>query len=78
MFNPDTDQPETFEEFCEGAETYYRQNRDFLRRGQAYYNYLAIHYREVANDEINGTPADPFYVDDRVNTFLQAVRPYFN
>lgn len=78
MFDPNTDQPVTFEEFCQGADTYYRQNRDYQRRGQAYYNYLATHYPEVADEEICGSLADPFHSDHVVNTFLQAVRPYFH
>lgn len=43
-----------------------------IRRGQAMYNRLT----EIAPDvalEINGTELDPFYQDDRIDDFLDAI-----
>jgi hypothetical protein len=43
------------------------------RLGQAYFNFLAQDYPELAK-EIAGTDIDPFYVDDRINDFLKHIQ----
>lgn len=46
------------------------------RKGQAYFNALYEIYPEVA-DLIRGTDADPFYTDNRLAAFYDAIMPYF-
>ena len=42
------------------------------RFGQAAYNYCALTYPKVT-DEFNATHLDPFYRDERVDNFVDAV-----
>lgn len=43
------------------------------RLGQTYFNVLTYANNELA-DEVRGTNIDPFFVDDRLGTFLEFVR----
>lgn len=43
-----------------------------LRKGQNYFNALYETYPEIAN-RIRGTSVDPFYSDDRIESFLLIV-----
>lgn len=57
-----------FGEYLVGAEQYRRENKE-QRRGQAYMNYL----HQVRKDlyrSIAGTELNPFYDDNRMNSFM--------
>ena len=42
------------------------------RKGQAYFNYLYQLHPDVAN-EIRGTEYDPFYLNSRIDKFLNKI-----
>jgi len=57
--------------FIAEAELKAKQNPQW-RKGQAYYNTLAMYARDAA-DEIANTHVDPHQHDDRIGIFLDAV-----
>lgn len=66
----------SFKKYLAGAEAYYQEHKQHLRKGQAYMNYLG----EV---NIDMYPAvswdlDPFYQDKFIPAFLQWVEEGFS
>lgn len=66
-----------FQEYSDGAEQYYERNKNVLRRGQAYYNYLQSRSPRIANlieaYAMGGQNVDPFYEDSLIPNFLAIV-----
>ena len=63
----------TFEKWLLEASSYYIKNKDEQRRGQAYFNHLDEHRKDITFN-IVGTRLDPFYDDRRLENFLEYVK----
>jgi len=63
----------TFEKWLLEASSYYIKNKDEQRRGQAYFNHLDKHRKDITFN-IVGTRLDPFYDNSRLNDFLEYVK----
>lgn len=50
----------TFDDFVKGTTAYYAENRDEMRFGQAFFNYLYQVRPDIA-DFLRGTSIDPFH-----------------
>jgi len=63
----------TFEKWLLEAASYYMNNKDEQRRGQAYWNFLFEKRIDLTNNML-GTRLDPFYDDERLEDFLEYVK----
>ena len=63
----------TFEEWLSEASKYAVSNNKEQRRGQAYFNHLDKHRKDITFNII-GTKLDPFYDNSRLNDFLEYVK----
>lgn len=59
----------TLQEYLATMSTLYLENRDHVRMGQAYMNYLCM-VREDLYQKVTGTENDPFYLDMRLPKFF--------
>jgi len=63
----------TFEEWLSEAAKYAVRHNKEQRRGQAYFNHLDKHRKDITFNII-GTRLDPFYDNSRLNDFLEYVK----
>ena len=58
----------TFNQYLAGAEAYYQEHKQHLRRGQAYMNYLG----QTSEDLFHAVPwdLDPYHADKFLISFL--------
>ena len=63
----------TFEQWLSEAAKYAVSNNKEQRRGQAYFNHLDEHRKDITFN-IVGTRLDPFHDDRRLEDFLEYVK----
>ena len=66
----------TFEEWLSEAAKYAVRNNKEQRRGQAYFNHLDGHRKDISFN-IVGTRLDPLYYISRLYDFLEYVKKYW-
>ena len=63
----------TFEKWLLEASSFFIKNKDTMRRGEAYWNYLFQTRIDLTNNML-GTRLDPTYDDRRLEEFLEYVK----
>ena len=67
----------TFKEYLTEAAKCFIANKRTHRRGQAYWNTLELHRKDLA-DKIRATKIDPYYRDERVPDFIDYLKDKWN
>jgi hypothetical protein len=68
---------EQYGDITQGGRQLWEANKDTLRLGQAYFNYLDDNFPTLANF-VRGTDCDPFYVDGKVVPFMAFIATFIN